>query len=509
MKRSVFLTWGTCLVLAIVANFDISTAQADDDFWTAGTGDFNNGSNWSLATPPTFFDDAYIDNGGTANYSTGTLVTGGLLSLGLDGDESGTLNVTGGSLEPSQMFIGQRGTGTVTVNGGGLRVGGASLFIGGNEGSGAQTGVGVLNVMGGPSSIVTSGDDFQLGASGTGTLNMSGGYARGSYTVVGKFGTGTWNHSGGVYDQNGGDIEIGDGGQPGQAGTPGPRTGTINLTGGVIRVAGHMGIGNRKGTGTVSVSGGALSLSGSGDSTLYVGRGMDWGANQGGPTTLRVTGDDAIIIANGDLNMNTSLVSTSSTLVAEITGPTHTAIKVGGNALLTNGNFKVELNGYSPVSGDSWSIIQAGADLTADKAAIDAIVSGGGYPALTHVAPGTLGAVTGPFLSTDFSLASLTAGLSWNLAYTATEVVLSVTGTAVSNGDYDHDGDVDGRDFLIWQRGGSPSPLSSGDLAAWQSNYGGGGPLVASVSAVPEPSALLLFVLGTLVGIGRARGYRG
>ena len=505
MKRSDLLKWGICLILTMLSGLLVRTAHADDDFWTAGTGDFNTGSNWSLGSPPGFFDDAYIDNAGTANYASGSL-TMGLMSLGFNAGETGTLNVTGGTLAPSRGFIGQRGTGTATVNGGSFTVGGGSLFIGGTEGSGANTGLGILNISGGPTSVVTSGDDFQLGASGSGTLNMSGGYARGAYTVVGKFGTGLWNHSGGVYDElNGADIEIGDGGKPEQAGTPGPRTGTINLTGGVIRVSDHMGIGNRNGTGTVNVSGGALTLTGNPGSTLYVGRGMDWGANQGGPTTLRVTGDDAIIVANGNLDMNTSLVSTSSTLVAEITGPTHTPISVTGNALIANGNFKVELNGYTPISGDSWTIIEAGADLTADKAAIDAIVSGGGYPTLTHVAPGSAGTVSGPFLSTDFSMASLTPGLSWNVAYTSTDVVLSVTGTAISNGDYDNDGDVDGRDFLVWQRGGSPSPLSSTDLTTWQTNYGTPGPL-ASMTAVPEPSAVLLVVFGSILGFSTVRG---
>ena len=38
-------------------------------------------------------------------------------------------------------------------------------------------------------------------------------------------------------------------------------------------------------------------------------------------------------------------------------------------------------------------------------------------------------------------------------------------------GDFDHDGDVDGRDFLVWQRGGSPSPMSGGDLTIWRQNY--------------------------------------
>src|SRR5690606_18801513 len=36
------------------------------------------------------------------------------------------------------------------------------------------------------------------------------------------------------------------------------------------------------------------------------------------------------------------------------------------------------------------------------------------------------------------------------------------------------DGNVDGRDFLAWQRGTSTTPLSSQDLPAWQENYGSG-----------------------------------
>ncbi|MBN1854278.1 MAG: hypothetical protein JW829_16230 [Pirellulales bacterium] len=34
---------------------------------------------------------------------------------------------------------------------------------------------------------------------------------------------------------------------------------------------------------------------------------------------------------------------------------------------------------------------------------------------------------------------------------------------------------MDGNDFLIWQRGESPNPLSSSDLASWQATFGTGG----------------------------------
>ncbi|MEO2044951.1 MAG: polysaccharide lyase family protein [Pirellulales bacterium] len=40
------------------------------------------------------------------------------------------------------------------------------------------------------------------------------------------------------------------------------------------------------------------------------------------------------------------------------------------------------------------------------------------------------------------------------------------------DGDFDADNDVDGHDFLKWQRGQSPAPFSQTDLNAWQANYG-------------------------------------
>ncbi len=74
----------------------------------------------------------------------------------------------------------------------------------------------------------------------------------------------------------------------------------------------------------------------------------------------------------------------------------------------------------------------------------------------------------------------------------------------VAPGDFDIDGDVDGRDFLIWQRGGSPTPFSATDLANWQDNYASG-PLGA-ISAVPEPFGLSLILLGAMGLAGDRRG---
>ncbi|TWU28374.1 hypothetical protein [Bythopirellula polymerisocia] len=64
-------------------------------------------------------------------------------------------------------------------------------------------------------------------------------------------------------------------------------------------------------------------------------------------------------------------------------------------------------------------------------------------------------------------------------------------------GDFDMDGDVDGHDFLTWQR-----DPGVGSLSDWQNNYGS--PQIAPVLVgVPEPTAHLLLLIGV---VGMAQG---
>ncbi len=87
--------------------------------------------------------------------------------------------------------------------------------------------------------------------------------------------------------------------------------------------------------------------------------------------------------------------------------------------------------------------------------------------------------------------------------------------TIIPTGDYDGDGDVDGRDFLLWQRGQSPNNLSPVDLSVWQIRYGSSFPFTSdgdiaglklsdSLKSVPEPhTAVFLAMLGVLIGLQR------
>jgi len=93
--------------------------------------------------------------------------------------------------------------------------------------------------------------------------------------------------------------------------------------------------------------------------------------------------------------------------------------------------------------------------------------------------------------------------------YTNLEVYLnSLTALA---GDFDNDDDVDGFDFLIWQRGFG-SIFTADDLTDWATNFGTGvGPLAAglaaSAAAVPEPSTAVLVSMA-LAGLAASRRRR-
>ncbi len=69
--------------------------------------------------------------------------------------------------------------------------------------------------------------------------------------------------------------------------------------------------------------------------------------------------------------------------------------------------------------------------------------------------------------------------------------------------DYDVDGDVDGGDFLVWQRGGSTHGLVASDLDAWKSQFGA--PAVAASLPVPEPAGLVIAMSAVVALIARSR----
>ena len=234
---------------------------------------------------------------------------------------------------------------------------------------------------------------------------------------------------------------------------------------------------------------------------------INLGAGSASNATLKITGPDATVSV-GDLVMSETINQRvvggpegnvvfgnplwiarpgRAALHSVITGSSHSIIQVTEDARIGNGELVIELDGYSPVSGDSYTLLQTG----------------------------NSSGVVGEFKEVDLSLATLSVGLAWDLAYNADSVVLSVV-TDFLAADFDRDGDVDDADLGIWEENyslsGSATQMlgdANGDLSvngadflAWQRLFTGSGPLATESAAVPEPSCFLLALIGVL-GAGR------
>jgi T5SS/PEP-CTERM-associated repeat protein len=331
-------------------------------------------------------------------------------------------------------------------------------------------------------------------------------------------------------------------------------TSTVNVTGAnAFLKAGDTLFFGRQGESNVTISAGARALSiqrtvigellgeqstvtvtGAG-SSLSAGTTLVVGMPGAGAHTLSVS-DSAFVDASAmEINAD-SAVSVSQNALLEVYsgGPltNHGELNVftSGEVRGEVTNFgEIDLNGADIVGGVT---LRSGASLSADESTVSSLVQDAGatmevelrnaidFDNLTVLGDATLNgrlavtlggsfvptlgsqfqimlanAVTSPFQVEDFSAAPLGSGLGWDVLYGSNSVTLSV-GLALA-GDFDFDGDVDGRDFLTWQR--NPSV---GDLADWQGNYGVG-TLTANSTAVPEPGSLILVL--ALVALTPAR----
>jgi hypothetical protein len=115
-------------------------------------------------------------------------------------------------------------------------------------------------------------------------------------------------------------------------------------------------------------------------------------------------------------------------------------------------------------------------------------------------------------VGTDFGLIS---GLTFNsqgqlyVADQLDNVIWQFEVPAIQNADFDENGDIDGADFLKWQRGETPEMGSAEELALWKAQYGTTvPPLSALVVSTPEPSTLLLASLAGVLIDCRRRWFR-
>lgn len=383
-------------------------------------------------------------SGGARLVSNGSLVTGGEAASNV------TLNVTGGRVESDATITLQRNTNT-TVSSAGV-IEGQDVVLGSSLGTTSTT-------VTGANSLLKARGTLTAGRTGTSSLGISAG---GKVESLGATIIGELVGSNGTVIVSGSDsrLDVGSSLTIGGSGT-----GILEIhPGGFVPVTGGVSVGI---SGSLDLTGGALETS--------VGQSI---ANNG---LVRASGNSQIradIVNAGTLNVfsasttrDVTLQANSQTSVDSATfgSLTHQAGAYLNFAILSTSTFdNLAVTGAASLNGDiAVSFINAFNPSLGDQFQILTASSISGAPTF------------------DFSAAPLGSGLSWLPIQLPTSLTLHVVPSSTP-GDFDFDGDVDGRDFLLWQRN-----TSVGNLNDWQTNYGFGS-LTAASTAVPEPGSLIL-----------------
>jgi outer membrane autotransporter protein len=234
---------GTLLATTALTVAAIAAAPAYAADWTAGTGDWHAGANWTGGIAPRWSDFAIINNGGTALIHSG-IADSGVVYLGQGASHSGRVEVDGAGTEWRNFgahIVGNSGHGSMAVTNG-AKV--SSMFgeIAANAGSsGAVT-------VDGAGSAWNNDYELYVGYSGSATLAVTGGGAvsawSGSIGALQGSGTVTISGAGSIWTNSDG-LYVGEGG-----------TGTLEVAAGgrVTSATGYIGFGTAS-TGNVTVTG--------------------------------------------------------------------------------------------------------------------------------------------------------------------------------------------------------------------------------------------------------------
>ena len=332
-----------------------ATLPAFGAAWTnAGTGSWDTPSNWQGDAVPT---SGYLTNdvGGTIVVSDGVTAQANILRTGTVSGKSGHLRITGGSLSllmpntPSQIGAVAGGSGTVEMTGGELYV-----------------------------------DQLQVGASGTGSMILSGGLVRSTdWSCIGRFagGVGTLTVTGsGVWEcarlglfageQGTGTITVENGGEIRFAstnirdfviGNNVAGTGTLRLNTGGTLVAG--GVDARYATDTFILDGGTLVRMSTSDNGNFIhswGGGGKFQVGPNGGTIDTSSGTQTVAIDVDDLpgSSGGTLVKTGTGTLVLAAGGTFT-----GGFTVEEGTLSAESSANLPGYASAPITVKSGATL--------------------------------------------------------------------------------------------------------------------------------------------------
>ena len=424
------------LIAAAVVLSPLATRAADVS-WTAGSGNYAVGSNWSTGTVPTTTDVAVIANGGTSTLAISGSTAGAQLAVGRDGIGAMVINGSGTYGVAGPALIGWTTASSAIPGVGALSLGsGATLRIDGGSGSTITIAAGselVFNGGSGKNLIVadTLGGNISAGSIDvSGALTVAagelilgrgqggGGTSSGTLTINagGVVTTNDWTkfaadipfgaHGGGAAKlvMNGGTFNKLGGGRLVFGNYDG--TGEVVQTGGVVNVAGssdglNVGAFGATGvgiytlsSGTVSVSSGNLSVGkGGGQGTFTMTGGLvqksspqDFEIGEGGSGVMTVTGG-LVDVQAGDLAIG----------VWAGTG----SLTVGGSGTVRAGNVVFSKNAATPLSTltlNAGGRLEASRITSVNANALTVMTFNGGRLVATGNQPGFMSGITNAFL---------------------------------------------------------------------------------------------------------------
>lgn len=260
--------------------------------------------------------------------------------------------------------------------------------------------------------------------------------------------------------------------------------GTVNVKGGKLKITGPVLKTDPNATPTVNLTGGVLEIT---PRTAGTATWQTSFANTGSELNLNPNTIQQVTISttSGSATISEFAMSSGSWDVeigsnVTASGADRFIVNGSGTASLTGGTLNISrINGYSPTINDTLTILQ-----------------GGGGASLTAAA------------------VTLAGDPGWSLISNATQIQLKYLGAVGVSGDYNNNGVVDAADYVLWRNGGplqnDPTPgVQASDYTYWRSRFGAtagaGAGVSANVSAVPEPSSLVLFTFAVVGGLAAGR----
>ncbi len=264
--------------------------------------------------------------------------------------------------------------------------------------------------------------------------------------------------------------------------------GLMNMTGGEVNTRGDLSLDWTIGADSMlTMSAGTINI---GTSALAPNRALRMYRN----SVLNLDGGEILIQGDAELGLVSSSNSAGGVESADVTVAITDGLLQADDSLIVNGSVTLDggilrAGSFGETNSSGTIEVNAGGLLQFENAqesvaAVDLLIAGG-IITTSEADPLTVEIVN--VGGTDF-----------------TQVSAAAAGLA---GDFDGDGDVDGADFLAWQRG-FPGSFDADDLTDWQNSYGPG-PSASAAQAVPEPGSLALLLIAVAAWTHERRGLRG